>query len=139
MKHYHTEVRSSMSQSTSNSWRSFLRKIQVSSSFSATLSVFLQDWFTNKNLEYCYNTRIPTLLNNWFIQNLCYNKSSVHILFFMKPFVTTLLFLVQSVLFVCQVWPHLQLIFDEVLKLIAVYNNMKYTVCKKIAINKITR
>lgn len=57
----------------------------------------------------------------------------------MKPFVTTLLFLVQSVLFVCQVWPHLQLIFDEVLQLIAVYNNMKYTVCKKIAINKITR
>ena len=57
----------------------------------------------------------------------------------MKPFVTTLLFLVQSVLFVCQVWPHLQLIFDEVLQLIAVYNNMKYTVCEKIAINKITR
>ena len=86
----------------SNSWRSFLRKIQVGSSFSSILSMFLQDWFTNKNLEYYCNTRIPILLNNWFIQYLCCNKSSVHILFLTKHIVTTLLFLVRSVLFVCQ-------------------------------------
>ena len=67
---------------TSNSWRSFLRKILVGSSFSSTLSMFLQDWFTNKNLEYYCNTWIPILLKNWFIQYLCCNKSSVHILFF---------------------------------------------------------
>ena len=45
------------------------------------------------------------LLNNWFIKNLFYNKSSVCILFLTKIILNTFLFSVLSVLFVYQTPP----------------------------------